>query len=353
MKKMILFFLVLAAVAYYFLEYKNAAVISPSGKSVENNAPDTSQSPERMALFVPYWTLDEDIQTDADRLIYFGVAADEEGIDKSDDGYKNLPDFVSAAGTDTPTLLTIRLIDDDINKKILKDKNAQQAIINESISLAKKYGFEGIVVDFETSALPFDSIIQRISTFSQSFYAAAKKENLYYATTLYGDTFYRSRAYDVKTIAEHADEIMIMAYDFHKSRGNPGPNFPLAGKETYGYDFKTMMQDFLKESKKAKVTVVFGLFGYDWSVDNRGESTAYGKSLSFNLAKKRFLASCEKKACVVKRDPISEETVVSYQDEEGKKHTVWFEDPVSVEKKKAYLDTLGIHSISFWAYSFF
>ncbi len=55
----------------------------------------------------------------------------------------------------------------------------------------------------------------------------------------------------------------------------------------------------------------------------------------------------------MKRDENSGENQVRYVDDAGKQHVVWFEDWDSVAKKQEYLESKGIKSLGFWAYSYF
>lgn len=307
---------------------------------------------EKTSVFVPYWTVSSKFDADDfDRLIYFGIFANSSGVDESEAGYENMRRFVAAA-KGNKTLLTLRMLDSTANAAILKDKNLQQKVVDETVVIAKRYGFDGVVLDLELTAFPFESTIKQINEFVLLLDAETNKHDLHFAVALYGDTFYRVRPFEVKTIAKYADEIMVMAYDFHKARGNPGPNFPLGGRDVYGYDFTKMIDDYVQFVPTDKLTVIFGLFGYDWEVDDQQKALSQGVSLSTYKAKQQLVDACAFSDCVVKRDPISSETKVTYADQ-GKKHVVWFEDLESVEKKKEYLKTKGISSYSFWAYSYF
>lgn len=307
------------------------------------------------ALFVPYWSLtNAKIQKgDFDTLIYFGISANSSGIDTDDLGYKKLSEFTRLLPANTPTVLTVRMIDSAVNSKVLEDTKVQEKIIHESIALAKKYNFSGILFDFEINALAFPSVVTNITNFYKAFYTQTKKDTLSFDITLYGDTFYRARPYDVKTIAAYTDQILIMSYDFHKARGNPGPNFPLSGKEVYGYDLGSMLEDFGKNTSLQKVTIVFGLFGYDWMVDNKKQSVSLGEPLSYLAIHQKYITKCLEKECMVKQDKKSAETEVSYTDNEGKRHTIWFEDPESIERKKLFLSEKGLRSTAIWAYSYY
>ncbi len=305
-------------------------------------------------LFVPYWSFDNEKigSSGFDKLIYFGISVDKNGINKNDIGYLKVGEF-SKLADEKKRFLTLRMLDSDINFSVLKNKSLQQKVINESLDIARNNSFNGIVLDFEISALPFDSVVKQVDDFVGLFNKGAKNKNLKFYVLLYGDTFYRVRPYDVENIAKNSDGILLMAYDFHKARGDPGPNFPLDGKEKYGYDFKTMVNDFEKVVSIDKLSVIFGLFGYNWPIDEKMKSKGNADILSLNDIKKQFLNNCIYKNCVVRRDKESSENNITYMDEENILHTVWFEDNLSISEKQKYLLEKGIRSIGFWAYSYF
>lgn len=309
---------------------------------------------ESSVIFVPYWTVGNFSNlNEYDSLIYFGIAADTDGIIRNEAGYENIDQFMALGSSDQKKFLAVRMIDAALNSKILNNKEIGEKIIDDSIEIAKEKYFDGIVLDFEMNALGFDSVIQGISRFYEQFSKKTKDAKLDFWITLYGDTFYRGRPYDVKRIALVSDEILIMAYDFHKSRGNPGPNFPMEGKNRYGYDFETMITDFLSVVKKDKLTVVFGMYGYNWTIDAKNQSIESAKALSLNEIQQKFLTDCEYKECKTRRDDNSKELYVTYQDEQSQNHIVWFEDEKSIEEKKKYLKTIGIERVGYWAYSYF
>jgi spore germination protein YaaH len=144
-----------------------------------------------------------------------------------------------------------------------------------------------------------------------------------------------------------------MAYDFHKPSGNPGPNFPLYGKEIYGYDFATMLDNFSQYIKPDALTIIYGMYGYDWEVDDKGVSK--GTAVVKTLAQIRgtILGNCKVLSCSSRRDGVSGEMVLAYYDAKGTKHEVWFEDESSVKRKESVALKMGVSQFSFWAYSFF
>lgn len=314
---------------------------------------DTATQTSSPYLFVPYWAItgDDDF-SGYDRLVYFGVPVNEKGIEKTDQGYTSVSTFVQEAGN-KEKYLTIRMIDSQTNFAILKNKQAQATIIAQSITLAQKDGFQGIVLNIEVSALPFDSLVGQISNFNRAFYTAAKDAHLSYGVTAYGDSFYRVRPFDIAALGKNADRIFIMAYDFHKAKGNPGPNFPLGGSDTYGYDFEEMVSNFSDAAPSQKLTVVFGLYGYDWKVDDKDVAQDVASPLSLKQIQNQFLETCKAVTCSWKRDAQSAETELRYTDDNQQKHIVWFEDQESVKRKQDFLKRRGIGSSAYWAYSYF
>lgn len=359
MKKIAIIIVVicLGVVGYQYF-FSKAPTRSPLASVLKN---DSSPTPTKIvrqkksdSIFIPYWSFStEDIDAaDFDNIIYFGIAANTQGIDTNEIGYKKLVQFTNLV-PEKETFLTVRMIDSAVNSKVLDDKNAQRKIIKESIALAKQHGFSGIVFDFEINALAFPSVVSNITDFYKTFYTESKKQNLTFAVTLYGDTFYRARPYDVAEISQYADTVLVMTYDFHKSRGNPGPNFPLSGKNIYGYDIASMLNDFSTQVPKEKLVIVFGLFGYDWEVNGRDEAVKNGVPLSFLEIKQQFIDTCTGKNCQVTKDSISSETKITYTDDQGNPHIVWFETQDSMEKKKTFLRSQGINATSIWAYSYY
>jgi hypothetical protein len=164
---------------------------SPSGvlssPTPEDKAIPTTRSDS--SLFVPYWTLDEgNFALDPYKsYIYFGISAGSDGINKQEDGYKNLRTF-SKTASGKSTLLAVRMIDNKIITPVLKDKKKQEKVINDAIFIANEYGFDGIVMNLEVSGLPFASLIDQITSLNKDFYKKAKAAGLSYGITAYGDT---------------------------------------------------------------------------------------------------------------------------------------------------------------------
>lgn len=348
-------FVILAFLSFLLL--RNTASVKPlaTSQKQENTAPTIvpQAGPIMTTLFVPYWTLgSKALPTTYNTIAYFGITANTNGIDTKEDGYLNLTKFVRLTSANQKILLVVRLIDNDVNEKVLMSSSLQQQIITDSISTAKKYHFDGIVLDFEYNALAFDSVVQNTTKLSQNFATSIHNAHLTYYQTIYGDVFYRLRPFDVASIGENADGIFVMAYDFHKVNGTPGPNFPLHPLNDENYSFIKMVQDFTKKVSYKKLIVIFGMFGYDWTLNNKNQSLMAANSLTTAEAGDKFI-NCSLKSCSLSRDKNAKEEHAKYTDSNGRIHDVWFEDMTSVMDKQNYLKTQGISATGFWAYSYF
>lgn len=334
---------------------------APQPQKITSPLPDRKTPLASTAIFVPHWSDFEDADfSPYQTVIYFGIVPTTSGINKSEPGYKKLDFFSQSVGDDKERLLTLVMTNSDTNLAILKNKQSWDTIIQEALTIVDNYKFDGLVLDFELSVLPFGDMTDKVTDFVSFFATNTKGRNKHFAIAVYGDTIYRKRPYDISALSRASDEVMIMAYDFHKARGEPGPNFPLTGRREYGYDFQTMIEDFTSLAPPKKLTVVFGMFGYDWLVDEKKRPFTMATSLTLHEIRKKFLFNCTMKNCVVNRDPASAETEVNYVDETAFSqpniaafHIIWFEDEKSVESKIEILQEQGIGQIGYWAYGYF
>ncbi len=349
--------IVIAGIYGWRLANTDTAIISKTENTIL--APSITSQPdqtvEKMSLFVPYWGLSSQQALPAtyDTYLYFGLQATKTGIDTKEDGYKDVPLFLSLVPGDKNMLLVIRMIDSRDNSAILSDQNIQKSIIIDSLDLAKEKGFSGVVLDLEMSAFPFNSLITQVNQFNDLFSQSAKQKNLTYSVTMYGDTFYRPRPFDLKHVSADADSVYIMAYDLHKASGDQGPNFPIIATDQENYDLGKMLTDYEAVVLKSKLAIVFGLFGYDWPVDSSGHAIGVGQAISYSDIKQKFIDSCSQQNCLVSTDKDSGEQTVTYIDVKKQKHIIWFDSPESVQRKEAFLRSRGIQDFSFWAWSYF
>ncbi len=342
--------------AFFFNRTQKKTVVSKKINK-PTAVPTPTLMPIRMkTIFVPYWSEVDDTSDfhEYDRLIYFGLNIGKNGVNENDPGFLKLTNFTEAvAGKPQKKWIAYRMLDTDTNLAILNDVKSWDRIASDTATIAKEKKFDGVVLDLEMGALASDGLQKRIVEFVTKIHDRLAPEKLPLALTIYGDTFYRKRPYDLENLAKNSEEVMVMAYDFHKSYGEAGPNFQLSGRDTYGYDFGLMIRDFSLFVPEEKLTVIFGMYGYDWIVDEKKRPIKPATSVTLHQVKQRFLDDCETKNCIVRRDEKAYESEVNYIDADYNYHIVWFEDQVSVDKKTELMRSRGVSSVAYWAYGYF
>ncbi|OGK49915.1 hypothetical protein A3A56_03555 [Candidatus Roizmanbacteria bacterium RIFCSPLOWO2_01_FULL_40_32] len=335
---------------------KTEPVIVPTAAS------QTTLGPRSTSVFFPYWTIKDseataftpkDSNREVDTAIYFGVEAQAAGINENEAGFESIGDFKSLTAQIPHHVLTIRMVNDEINSSVLESTSRQEKIINEALNTATKHGFDGILLDLEVGGLASTKLNTQIVSFTKLASELVRANGLTFDMTLYGDSFYRARPYSIDALSPFVDHFYVLAYDLHKLWGTPGPNFPMEGKDTFGYDMGTMVEDMSKFTSTDKLVVVFGLYGHDWIVDEKKRPLTSATTLTFSQIKEKFLDSCAWKNCLVKRDERAGELEINYIDEKLQYHIAWVEDTESVVRKIGFLKERGINAISFWAFGYY
>ncbi len=316
-------------------------------------------------VFVPHWQLTQNTRLDrypgiltSDdgtemRLVYFAIATNESGLDKNSEGYALMNTFLQSAPAGAQKYLAISMLELDTNYAILDDQSLQDTIIEQSLELAKEHGFTGVVFDFEMPPLLSDKVPTQINTFMKRFGEGAKRVGISSAVTTFGDVFYRQRPYDVRTIGQQVDEVMVMAYDFHKAGGEPGPNFPFEARNVYPYDFQKMLTDYLSVVDRSKLTILYGMYGYDWIVDIEKRPVAPAQALTLAQIEQNYINRCNEINCNQSRDPQSKDIQLEFVDDQSQYHVIWYEDRQSVRRKTDYLNSQGVGSVGYWTWGYY
>jgi spore germination protein YaaH len=363
MKKLVIFcgllILVLGLELIYlqYSEHSNKKI-----KVIVSPTPVKKETPIHKSLFVGSWDLTQGITyKNYDRLLYFGVDVTEKGINTKDEGYKNIDTFINSSTVSvSKKYLVLKMLDTNINQDVLFDEKIQEKIITATIDLIKEKKFDGLALDLEISGIFKDDITREINTFVQKMYTSVNKYYISFSIILYGDTFYRKRPYDVDMLSRSCDEIIVMAYDFSKPIGEPGPNFPLSKGSHFAYDLKTMIKDYRLFVPKNKLTIIYGMYGYEWIVDEKKRPIARAKALNLKEITKNYVDRCEWQDCVVKRDMNAYENEVNYIESRiidtyaaMNMHIIWFEDVESARIKTEYLKSQGIYNVGYWVAGYF
>jgi len=304
-------------------------------------------------IFVPYWATSTP-SDNYNRAYYFGLGFDDAGEIMRDLSLQKIH-LVSSIASERK-MLVVRMLQDRVIDAALGSYEVQGRIVENTLKQVELHNFSGAVLDLEKSYSLNKDTTTQISKFVHYFCSAMKKNYKDCFVLVYGDVFYRMRPYDVQEIAKVSDRIVIMAYDFHKAGGEPGPNFPFI-KGDYGYDFKQMIADFSSVVPKEKLEVAFGMFGYDWTLNDQGMPLKSAVALSLRQIESQITNHKSTNQSQISNYQLqmndSKEKQITYTDGEGREHVIWYEDEESVRVKIDYLHSQGIGMTSFWAWEYF
>lgn len=117
--------------------------------------------------------------------------------------------------------------------------------------------------------------------------------------------------------------------------------------------YDRLLKDVLPIIPAEKLNLIFGLYGYDWKVDDQKRPITVGESMTTAQITKNLIDDFPVERCTVMNDALSGETEINYVDDSGRLHIVWFENERSVQTKSALLKSNQINSYAFWAYGYF
>jgi len=322
-------------------------------------------------IFIPYWASElSENDYSYNAFYYFGIAPTKEGMIEKDGGYQNM---TLVRGVDEKKKkLVLRMLDASITEVLLESTVFQKKLNEEVLQIMDDTPFSGIVIDMEVPFTLQSDKQKQITNFVQQMCTAFHANYKSCDMLIYGDFAYRKRPYDLKKLGEITDKILLMAYDFHKAGGEPGPNFPFDSGSTissslrvsslsnkggpeavdYGYDFKTMISDATALVPQEKIEVVFGMYGYNWTMNEQGTPLQTAQALSLNEIKTLNSKMLHVTSYMLHVNDAQEKNI-QYTDNEGRNHIIWYEDEESAAVKIKYLQEQGIGQASFWAYGYY
>jgi spore germination protein len=215
---------------------------------------------------------------------------------------------------------------------MLHDPTTMTRHIDDVVALVQRESYAGIDIDYEdlraTDREAFTTFVTRLGD------ALHDKNKIlsvavFAKTTDAGDD-QRNVAQDYAAIGEAADEVRLMAYDYHWAASTPGPVAPI-----------TWVRDVLAYAKTQippdKIVLGVPVSGYDW-VDGQGEPVSwlqcFGRTRTFHAT--------------LQYDRLSQSPSFRYTDTQNREHEVWFENAESTSAKLEAAKTAGIRGAYLW-----
>lgn len=369
-KKVILAILGLATgvgLAYLAINYRDKLpriVVSPIP---EVNGP-VQPAKHEVVGFLPYWLLDKagsDYSKYITTLTYFGLTLDGDGRvvkfnnpGEAEPGWYALTsgkfDNFASRARDNHIKLSLLVFSgntDTIQTMMNDPINSANNLLSEVGPLMSQYGFSDLNLDIEDVALASDSARVNFLQFAQTVKKGLGANTLTVEVTS-GDAV-NNKLIDVAQVSQVADQIVIMAYDYHFSgsmvTGPVSPN--LLGGDVYEYDVKTALEQTLKKAPASKVILGIPLYGYEWETLSEASSSAVipgSGQVASSARVQELLKSCDN--CKVATDSAIGETYVVFKNTDtGTFQQIFYPDAAATAAKVDLSIKENLGGIGLWA----
>lgn len=319
--------------------------------------------------FLPYWLLpkaNSDYSKYITTLTYFALRIDKDGSilkltnpTEEEPGWYSLSsgkadDFLRNAKNKNITLsLAIDSGDSEtINDFIAKPSQSASNLVSGVLPLMNKYGFSDLNFDIEYTQAASGS---SRSSFTQ--FVKDVKNLLPSGVSLTLEIspidVVQKHLIDTKSVAKYADNIVVMAYDYHSPNSIvTGPIAPLFGAGISSeYDVASAIEKTTQLINPQKVILGVPLYGYEWeTLGNLPRAAAIPGSgvIASNKRAEDFLASCA--TCSAIFDSQSDETYISYLSRDtNTNHIISFPDKDATIAKLDFANKSGLGGIALWA----
>lgn len=354
MRKIFLFlglFLFFCGIGWYFLSYKGLSFLNPlSGKKTFRQA----QSELKTVGFLPTWMVGKTrfYGSELDELIFLGIEVDINGNLIWDIQSKkiNNEEFLKQKENITKTggknILGIKLFDDEKLDSLLKNSQAVENLVEQIEEVVEKNGFDGINIDFEYQNDPTAILDQKFFDFLDKL---KKNEVGSVGMDIFVNTINKGGQEDLENLLEKVDELVIMAYDFHR----PGTDFAGAvapidaemGERSILELVKNITNDGLD---KSKIILAYPLYGYEWKTYGEEFGAQIKRGWYQMVSWQRVKDLIEDRNLEVKWDEISVTPWLMF--EENKEiHQIYFENEESLEIKAKLTKDNQFLGVGFWA----
>lgn len=340
-------FAIILLISFFMIMISGSISKKNSKEPITQPTQPLSSAPKKEPLIVkgsiPYWDQDnafESFQKNVQAFDYINLfwyfLTNDGMIQKyayaNED--KNIIDFAHANNVKVMAVITnlpetegatwdSKRVERVINNRVKREKH-----ISDILTKLELLNFDGVNIDYEEVD---PSQKDNFSLFIKELADALHKKRKRIAVSLHPDI---NTFQDWQALAEYSDQLSIMAYNEHWDESNAGPI------ASYNWVKKIIEYTQKLNLRSEKLFLGIPLYGYDWNKDDNSKA----KGLTFSdvtLLIKDFDAK-------EKWDNNSRSPYFFYQDENGDRHEVWFENAKSFKEKIQLAKQAGFKGITFW-----
>ncbi len=235
----------------------------------------------------------------------------------------------------TITNLTPAGFSPEVLRQALTSPEIRTKLINNIYSLVTTKNYAGVNIDFErVRAEERDLFSGFLRLLSERLRPAG-----YYISVAVppktSDEIPWLRGYDYAGIGSVVDFMFIMAYDWHETHSQPGPVAPIG-------EVRSTIEYALRQMPRNKIILGFARYGYDWTMDNG--TAISGRAVSVAGA----IQTAMRYQVPIQYSSLYQQAFFTYRDEDGKGHTVWFEDPRARAVKLQLVVDYRLRGVGAW-----
>ena len=220
--------------------------------------------------------------------------------------------------------------------RMLHSPRLMAAQVAAIVALAQRHHYAGIDLDYENlhagDRQMFTTFVTRLA---HALHARGKVLSVaVFAKTTNAGTDPRNVAQDYAAIGRVADQVRLMAYDYHWGTSPPGPVAPISWVRAVLRYAKTQIP-------ASKIILGVPLYGYNW-VGDHGIGISWLQALRLS---RQYHATPH-------YDRASQTPWFRYRDAAGHEHTVWFENAASSRAKFDAAQGAQIGGVYLWMYGY-
>ena len=226
----------------------------------------------------------------------------------------------------------------ELGRIILTDENVQNRLLDNILLIASQVGFKDIHFDFEF--LP-PELRDNYSDFLRKAKSRLAPEGLLLSVAVAPKTSSDQpgilyEAHDYGAIGAIADLVIIMTYEWGWSGGPPMAVSPI-GPVT------DVLEYALTQMPARKIMMGQNLYGYDWTLP-----FVPGGQFAKVVSPQRAIQIAMENNVSISYDNTAQAPFFYYNDNQGRRHVVWFEDARSIQAKFNLIKELNIRGVSYW-----
>lgn len=226
----------------------------------------------------------------------------------------------------------------DIAHRIFTDSTAKKRLIQNVIRVMKQKGYSALNIDFEHIR---EQDRQLYHAFLETILPAVKKEGFAVSTALAPKTSDQQTgpwhgAHDYAFHGKVADFVILMTYEWGWTGGPPMAVSPLP-------QVRKVLDYAVSKIPREKIMLGAPLYGYDWILPYRK-----GGPPAKRLAPQEAADLARKRGAEIRYNNRDQAPYFFYQDQEGKKHVVWFENAQSAQARFNLVKEYRIRGIGYW-----